>query len=109
MGRIYAGTLGFTAFALVVTRGLLLGGGCGVMLAAAAALLVSRAARRSVPLDGTTIRRILVETATPWAQAVDSGHSAGHGAGILNVHAALRGLDHYINQATTRRYTARAA
>jgi hypothetical protein len=38
MGRIYAGTLGLTAFATFVVRGLFQGGGSGVMLAAAAAL-----------------------------------------------------------------------
>ena len=38
MGRIYAGTLGFTAFASFVARGLVQGGGSGLILAAAAVL-----------------------------------------------------------------------
>lgn len=58
-------------------------------VAAAAALLVSRAARRSVPLDGRAVRRLLVETVQPWPQGVEGGN----GAGVLDVYAALRRLD----------------
>jgi subtilisin family serine protease len=62
-------------------------------VAAATALLVSRAERRSSPLDGPTVRRILCDSAQPWPQGVGEGH----GAGVLNVHAALRALDHEID------------
>jgi hypothetical protein len=44
MGRSYAAVLGLTAFATVVARGVLQGGGSGVMLEAAAALVAFAAA-----------------------------------------------------------------
>lgn len=64
-------------------------------VAAAAALLVSRASRRSHPLSGSDVRRILASTARPWKQ---SG-AFGCGAGILDAHAALLALDREIDAA----------
>lgn len=64
-------------------------------VAASAALLVSRAARRAYPLDGCAVRRILCESATPWSPRV----APGHGAGILDTYAALRQLDSEIDAA----------
>jgi subtilisin family serine protease len=64
---------------------------------AAAALLVSRAARRSYPLDGARVREVLVASATPFAAAAPNGC----GSGILNVHAALQALDQAIDDRTT--------
>lgn len=61
-------------------------------VAAAAALLVSRAGRRSAPLEGPGVLRILRES----ARAFPDPPSAGHGAGILDVVAALRQLDREI-------------
>lgn len=63
-------------------------------VAAAAGLLVSRALRRSHPLDGTTIQRLLMASAQPWQQAAASGC----GAGVLDTYAALRLLDQSIDQ-----------
>jgi subtilisin family serine protease len=57
---------------------------------AAAALLVSRAARRAEPLDSSRVVRLLAESARPWSS---TGSTAGHGAGTLDVLAALRLLD----------------
>jgi len=61
---------------------------------AAAALLVSRAQRRSYPLSGHDVRRLLVETAAPWSDP----RTRGCGTGILNTLAALRALDREIDQ-----------
>ena len=63
-------------------------------VAAAAGLLVSRAERRSYPLDGETVRRLLCASARPWS----SGTGEGSGAGVLDVHAALRALDQEIDR-----------
>lgn len=60
---------------------------------AAAALLVSRAQRRSYPLGGPAVRRLLTETATPFAVT-----QPGCGSGILNAHAALQALDREIDR-----------
>jgi subtilisin family serine protease len=62
--------------------------------AAAAALLVSRALKRSYPLDGHEVRRILAASATPWRE----GEGKGAGGGVLNAVAALRLLDREIDQ-----------
>jgi subtilisin family serine protease len=59
-------------------------------VAAAAALLVSRAARRAEPLDGPGVERILTASARPWPA---TGSTAGHGCGILDILGALRLLD----------------
>jgi subtilisin family serine protease len=55
----------------------------------AAALLVSRARRRSTSVDPATVSRVLRESARPWP----AGTPPGHGAGTLDVAAALRRLD----------------
>ena len=59
-------------------------------VAAAAALLVARARRRSAPIDGPQVCRLLTDSAQPF-----SGASAypGCGAGVLDAAAALRALD----------------
>ena len=61
---------------------------------AAAALLVSRSYRRARPIDAAMVRRLLVETAQPFA-----GSFEGCGAGILDAAAALTALDREIDQA----------
>ena len=61
---------------------------------AAAALLVSRAQRRSYPLSSEDTRRLLVESATPW-QTKDV---QGYGTGLLNAAAALQALDGEIDR-----------
>ena len=58
-------------------------------VAATAALLESRARRRSAPLDAEDIRRLLCESARPWA----AGEGKGGGAGVLDAHAALQALE----------------
>jgi subtilisin family serine protease len=60
---------------------------------AAAALLLSRAGRRSFRLDGIAVKEILMASATPWTRSV-----SGYGAGILNAYQALKELDRRINQ-----------
>ncbi|MBD1844527.1 S8 family serine peptidase [Cyanobacteria bacterium FACHB-63] len=62
---------------------------------AAAALLVSRAARRAYPLDSMTVRRILMDSAQAWSSTV----AEGNGKGILDAYAALQRLDREIDQA----------
>lgn len=65
-------------------------------VAAAATLLVSRANARSFPIDGVLVRRILCESATPFAAP-----AVGCGAGVLNAYGALQALDRYIDTAPT--------
>ena len=60
---------------------------------AAAALLVSRAQRRSYPLGSEAVRELLMESATPWPDK----KTQGYGAGILNAVAALKALDREID------------
>ena len=60
---------------------------------AAAGLLVSRSYRRARPIDAAMVRRLLVETAQPFA-----GTFAGCGAGILDAAAALAALDAEIDR-----------
>jgi len=62
-------------------------------VAAAAALLLSRAGRRSFPLDGAAAKDLLIASATPWTREVH-----GYGSGILDVYEALRALDRKIDQ-----------
>jgi len=57
-------------------------------VAGAAALLVAYAQRRAYPLDGATVRDLLVATARPFAP----GAADGCGAGILDAAAALQAL-----------------
>ena len=64
-------------------------------VSAVAALLVSRGIRRSVPVDGAMVNRILQATARPWPISTPQGY----GAGILDAYAALEYLDREINQA----------
>lgn len=61
-------------------------------VAAAAALLMSRAGRRSFRFDGALAKEILVASATRWMRDV-----RGYGAGILNVYQALAELDRRID------------
>jgi subtilisin family serine protease len=62
-------------------------------VAAAAALLLSRAGRRSFRLDGPATKEILMASATRWTRDV-----RGYGAGILNVYQALQQLDRRIDE-----------
>jgi subtilisin family serine protease len=61
-------------------------------VAAAAALLLSRAGRRSFRLDGSLAKEILMASATRWMREV-----RGYGSGILNVYQALQELDRRID------------
>jgi subtilisin family serine protease len=63
-------------------------------VAAAAALLVSRAERRSLPIDSQLVRAVLCTSATPFAAPV-----SGYGRGVLNAYAALQALDQIIDTA----------
>ena len=60
---------------------------------AAVGLLVSRSYRRARPIDSAIVRRLLVDTARPFA-----GNFTGSGAGILDAAAALFALDAEIDQ-----------
>jgi subtilisin family serine protease len=64
-------------------------------VSATAALLVSRAARRAAPLNGGTVKDILIRSARPFAEEMTS---VGCGAGILDAAAALGLLDDFIDQ-----------
>lgn len=61
-------------------------------VAAAAALLMSRAGRRSFRFDGAIAKEILIASAGRWMRDV-----RGYGAGILNVYEALHELDRRID------------
>lgn len=63
-------------------------------VSAIAALLVSRAQRRSFPLDGEAVKRLLSESAVKW----DMSTSLGVGAGTLNAIEALKALDQVIDE-----------
>jgi hypothetical protein len=60
------------------------------LVSAACALMLARARRHSVPLGAMTLRRLLAETASPFAAGADGG---GCGAGVLDVPAALAAVD----------------
>jgi subtilisin family serine protease len=62
-------------------------------VAAAAALLVARAERRSYPIDGSAVRSLLQCSTTPLR-----GNGSGCGTGVLNALAALRALDAEIDR-----------
>jgi subtilisin family serine protease len=62
-------------------------------IAAAAALLLSRAGRRSFRLDGATAKEILMASTTGWKRDI-----RGYGAGIVNVYQALQELDRRIDE-----------
>ena len=68
-------------------------------VAAAAALLVSRAERRAYALNGVAARRILCAAARPWPMS--AGYQ-GHGAGLLDAFGALQALDREIDEAAGR-------
>jgi subtilisin family serine protease len=62
-------------------------------VSAACALMVARANARAQPLEPAQARELLMASARPFAQAgVD-----GMGRGVLDVHAALRALDDWID------------
>ncbi len=62
-------------------------------VSAACALMVARAGARAWPLEPAHARELLMQSARPFAQAgVD-----GLGRGVLDVHAALRALDDWID------------
>jgi subtilisin family serine protease len=61
---------------------------------AAAALLVARAERRSTPLDGEMVRRLLVESVGRFGGPAPTGC----GGGVLDVYAALQALDALIDR-----------
>jgi subtilisin family serine protease len=63
-------------------------------VAAAAALLVSRAHRRGRDLDGPAVRDVLVASVRPWSHD-------GHGAGVLDACAALKELDRRLDGGAT--------
>ena len=63
-------------------------------MAAAAGLLVSRAARRAYPLNSVAVRHILRVSSTAW----QDGEVQGHGTGILNAYTALQTLDRMIDR-----------
>jgi subtilisin family serine protease len=67
-------------------------------VAATAALLCARAARRAVPIDGSIVEALLKQTAQPFA----GGAVAGCGAGILDAAAALVALDAFIDASLTQ-------
>ena len=60
------------------------------LVTATCALMLARAARASVPLSAAELRRLLTETASPFASGADT---TGCGAGVLNVPAALAAVD----------------
>jgi subtilisin family serine protease len=62
-------------------------------VAAAAALLCARAARRASPIDGQVVAELLTRSAQPFA----GPPVAGCGAGILDAAAALVALDAFID------------
>lgn len=66
-------------------------------VAAASALLLARAQRRSCPIDPATIRAVLVASARPQ----DKGVPEGNGAGTLDVAAALNLLDRVLDEDDT--------
>lgn len=70
---------------------------------AAAALLVSYAEGRAEPLDGSDVKRILQNSAQPFAAGADT---KGCGAGILDCHAALRQLEKEFDERSTAEHAA---
>ncbi len=71
-------------------------------VAGACALLLARAARYGVPLEPETVRTFLTANARPFAVGADH---RGCGAGILDVPAALRSIEHAL--ATAERPSSR--
>jgi subtilisin family serine protease len=65
------------------------------LVTGACALLVARAARHSRPLGAEAVKRILIETVSPFAAGVDT---TGCGAGILDVPAALAAVDAFCRE-----------
>lgn len=66
-------------------------------VAGAAALIVARARRSARPMDSASLRRVLVETASPFPQPPDRKA----GAGILDLPAALNAVDRQVTTAST--------
>ncbi len=67
-------------------------------VSAAAGLVLSQARGRAYALDASAVKRILQDSATP----LPRGAPAGHGAGVLNAHAALQLLDREIDQSISK-------
>jgi len=63
-------------------------------VAAACALLVARAARRAMPLDGASAIKLLIDS----SQSFGKNPASGCGAGILDAAAALVALDAMIDR-----------
>jgi len=63
-------------------------------VAGTAALLVSRALRNSLPLDGTAVRHFLAESARPHSRL----NKTGYGSGILNACDAIKSFDRWLAQ-----------
>jgi subtilisin family serine protease len=59
----------------------------------AAALMISRAARRSTALTASTVRDLLQRSAAPFAPGDARTNNTTSGAGVLDVPAALRAVD----------------
>ncbi|HKE18662.1 MAG TPA: S8 family serine peptidase [Kofleriaceae bacterium] len=64
-------------------------------VAAAAALLLARGARRSVPLPPEAVRQILLDSVSPFP---GGANAHGCGAGILDVLAALAAVDRHAQE-----------
>jgi subtilisin family serine protease len=63
-------------------------------VSAACALLVARADARAWPVDSASLRALLVRSCRPHLQA----DTEGCGAGVLDIAAALRALDHAVDE-----------
>jgi subtilisin family serine protease len=62
---------------------------------AVAALMVARGQKRSMPLDATLVKTLLIDSVSPFAGTPPEGC----GAGVLDAYAALRALDAYADNA----------
>jgi len=67
-------------------------------VAGAAALLVARAQRRSYPLEGSAVKRLLQCSAHPFP---GGGRVRGYGSGVLDAYAAIKALDAEIDRTSS--------
>jgi len=74
-------------------------------VAATAALLVSRAARRAMPVTGADVKEILIKSVRPFATGTDF---TGCGSGVLDAAAALSHLDEFLARTTQQKGGSRA-